>query len=1254
MDKFETNLKLDQLEKAIKEKKAEIAVSIAEEIEWKKEKDVQNLVLGANAYRLNHDYEAEKELLLMAYERTHMGKNLAFRLAVICSKLKQFDEADDFYQDFIEMAPRDTNRYILQYTIAKAKGMPVGYLVGILEEYVDIDMEERWMYELACLYDQAGDTEKCVELCDEMSLWFSHGKYVKLAMDLKKKYKPLTKSQEANYNIEDEDASEENAAESGETAATVESKDSGDANSTDTYVSYDDEYADRDNKDKADYSDDEDKTDYLSETDEEKYSDDTEEDDTEEDDTEEDDYPDDEDSYDEESDSLIPEKIKSVSLGAIDIISGLTEAAKKKKSDALAQGNETATAIFEPVRKTPEEIEEIKKSNTIPFTTLKTEEFRAKAQEEAEANKTVDVEDIDNDEVLEDPIMEAVLASEKLAEESVADTVQIPGEINIEDIHVKSFEGDGSDTIDLQAVIARNIREIMNSEEQMKEIKIENEKPKEEITMTLDPLYKYDENGQIGFDIPEPRKAEKEITGQLSIEEVLRNLENRGILKTDTVNKTVETMDMSALQVDKAAKEAAQRAEEERMNTTIVEELDAKDLADETEMDDVKAALESYVDDAINGFVFTEEIDSEAIEEVLSDTAPIPLAEIELEDSKPETMEISTMNIEPINPVDVLENSEDDVKEYEINSGAAKAGETGFEALDSDDVAAEEFGFEGTKAAEEADIAEGESEFAETEDADEDATAEGESEFAEAEDSDGASTEEKPVMKNVISVKERDKTDELSILDMELDPNKNKKLDDVMLHTKDLKAEVEAVFEKIEAEKNMQQEAQNGSDDGFGDLPDETEEEQTKVIPDILKALEEMKEEKSDSSDDNKDDTSVDYNKIDISGDDAKEDFNSNEVGDFNNHEQSDDSSVAAADNNPIEVEIKDNVAVFDLDFDAPVKKLHASVAPLTKPSPANTASLKELFANLDKATKEDMEDSVDEQQGEKPENDKGEEMSVNNELPEVKKKTNNNITQTLSLDLDKIVVTDAEMVPFESFKSVNGLEQKIKDTVTNLAASYCGLGHSRTGNIMILGDDKSGKTTMAIELIKLVNRKRGRHGRRIAKVDASVLNTRGIRSSMKKLVGSDLIVENAQHLRRSVLTEFVSVGQYFTDDMIMVFEGETSALKTMRTENEDIAKMFDNVLVIKEYDVKEWVAYAKKYAATRNYMIDEMGTLALYKAIDDFYSKHQGIDQADVENILGKAIKRASSKVTRKLTNLFSGKNDDTGMDILREADFK
>ena len=121
-----------------------------------------------------------------------------------------------------------------------------------------------------------------------------------------------------------------------------------------------------------------------------------------------------------------------------------------------------------------------------------------------------------------------------------------------------------------------------------------------------------------------------------------------------------------------------------------------------------------------------------------------------------------------------------------------------------------------------------------------------------------------------------------------------------------------------------------------------------------------------------------------------------------------------------------------------------------------------------------------------------------------------------------------------------------------------------------------------------------------------------------------------------------------------MVFEGETSALKTMRRENEELAQMFDHILVIKEYDVKEWVAYAKKYAATKNYMIDEMGTLALYKSIDDFYGKHQGIDQNDVESIINSAIKKASGKIGRKFTNLFSGKNDDSGMDILKEVDFK
>ena len=152
-------------------------------------------------------------------------------------------------------------------------------------------------------------------------------------------------------------------------------------------------------------------------------------------------------------------------------------------------------------------------------------------------------------------------------------------------------------------------------------------------------MYKYDANGQIGLDIEVPAKKDKQITGQISIEEVLRNLEERGILKADTVNKTVETMDQAAEAVDKAAEEAAIRAELEKKNETIVQEMEIKDLAEEGEMADVKMALESYADDAANGFVFTDEIDSEAIERAMQDTEPMPLPESKTEEVKAEAVQ---------------------------------------------------------------------------------------------------------------------------------------------------------------------------------------------------------------------------------------------------------------------------------------------------------------------------------------------------------------------------------------------------------------------------------------------------------------------------------------------------------------------------------------------------------------------------------------------------------------------------------------
>ena len=209
MDKSEYNLKIEELKAAMHAHDFEKAVDVADSLDIKKIRDNNLLSLIADAYELTGDNEQAKKILLMAYENTNTGRQLAYRLCLISIKLKELDEANEFYQDFIEMAPRDSARFILKYKMAKAKKKPVEELIKILEDYVNIDMEEKWAYELAKLYDIAGEGEKCVNMCDEISLWFAEGKYVVKAMDLKKKYESLTSTQQDNYNKKSENKSKE-------------------------------------------------------------------------------------------------------------------------------------------------------------------------------------------------------------------------------------------------------------------------------------------------------------------------------------------------------------------------------------------------------------------------------------------------------------------------------------------------------------------------------------------------------------------------------------------------------------------------------------------------------------------------------------------------------------------------------------------------------------------------------------------------------------------------------------------------------------------------------------------------------------------------------------------------------------------------------------------------------------------------------------------------------------------------------------
>lgn len=711
MEKNEQISRVDELRNAVSNRDFEKAASIADELDLKKIKDNNFLSLVADVYELLRMYDKAKKVLLIAYENTNAGRNLAYRLCLVSVKTKEFDEAKEFYEDFVEMAPRDTGRYILKYKMAKGQNASPEKLIHILEEYVNIDMEEKWAYQLAKLYHMVGEEEKCIDMCDEVSLWFSDGKYVLKALELKKMYQPLTVTQQQKY------------------------------------------------------------------------------------------------------DKIL-----------------------EKQNELSAQTNE------------------------------KQDENETKAQnvEETVENST---------EVVNDD--ESVWFDEEDEVKEVEETLIFP------EIEIKADDPNRFNTIDMQAVIASGMQEV-----EMEEIK-------EDST-----LEETEESSSVSMEIdaetaPETAAEEEVVINDINdVQDILRDLQERGILKAETVDKAVNI---------------------------------------------------------IGG---------------------------EKQEDKEETVE-------------------------------------------------------------------------------------------------------------------------------------------------DIGATKEFVSKSVE-------------------LPKDILEQPTCAIPNVKDVIK------------------------------PKEII---------------DASVPNG-----------TVPVLDLSF--------------SEVEPPKDVKIDQSLGEVEKSQQVETE-------------------------PE-------------TVSDDKVQLTDEELVAFRNYVNVEGFETNIKDVLTDLISNYEPNGKSETGNVMILGDEKTGKTTLAIELIKLVNKKRGR-SRRLAKVDATALNKRGFRNSLNKLLGSDLIIENANVLGAMTISEIIDVCGMYTDDMLIVLEGDGDGMDILIKNTPRISEVFNHVVRIREYDLKEWVDYGIEYATEQGYVLDELANLAFYKVIDDFYGEHKSIGQTDVEQIVDEAIER-SGRLGRKL---FGNKKNEEGLAILVEKDF-
>ena len=199
MDKEELRVKLEEINHLVEQKDYKGAMNVVDSIDWRRVKNVRTLCVVGEIYAANKRYEDSKEIFLLAYHRASIGKNILYRLVEVSLKLGQVSEAVEFYQEYREVAPNDNTQYILKYKILKVKKAPLAEQIKVLEDYKEKEFTEKWSYELAKLYYQDGDKEKCLELCNEIILWFNEGNYVMKAMDLKQRMGALTGAEKERY-----------------------------------------------------------------------------------------------------------------------------------------------------------------------------------------------------------------------------------------------------------------------------------------------------------------------------------------------------------------------------------------------------------------------------------------------------------------------------------------------------------------------------------------------------------------------------------------------------------------------------------------------------------------------------------------------------------------------------------------------------------------------------------------------------------------------------------------------------------------------------------------------------------------------------------------------------------------------------------------------------------------------------------------------------------------------------------------------
>ena len=1109
MDKYEYKQLSERMIELMQNEEYGEAKEIADSIDWRRVRNAMMLANVSDIYEKTGEYQKSYDILQIAYHRAEGSRKVLYRLSSLALKTGNVDEAIDFYDEFVQLAPKDPNRHILRYQILRAQRAPLEQQIEALEEFKKAEYIEEWAFELAKLYQEAGMTAECLEECDDLILWFSEGKYVYKAMELKMQYKPLTPSQQEKYNRR----FEKNGGETEEIP------------DLETYVAENEEPEDHLDEAATEHSE----------------------------------------AVSEEPVEDIPESI------------GQQDTGKEESSE-------------KPVRKP----EKKKIGDTMRLDEALEQLLHRKPEVSAAEDEEPDISDLESaigdiESVVDLDMVNQISQEKHTGDVPIGMKELIPGEVSEEAADKKEripveittdITEDDAEELNLEDLVAEELPEEVEEAEPVEEEaeEVEEAEPVEEEAEEVEEAEPVEEEAE---EVEEAEPIEETQTG--TIEEELQK-----IADAEPAEPEEEIFDME--EAEDFLEDSP--AEDWEDDTESFEEADAEELSFEEILSDWDSEeAEALLEDA------EEEVYDESVEETYEEEPDEDEAEDILEDAEEEPIEESAEDVVEADAEEIYEEEpEDEVTE-----------DTPILSPDIQRLIDE---IEGAVPAEESLPEEKEIEKA----------------------------PEEP-HENMGEVTESLRLDDLPEEDEDLFE------DEDFLESEDEEDEYES-YEDDDSEEDEYEsyEDDDSEEDEYESYEDDDSEE------DEYESYEDDDSEEDEYESYEDDDSEDEYTSYDE--DEYEDEIYDDEYEDDDEayYEESDDDELADDEEFYYEDEEEpDEEDAPDFEDEFKVDPKH-SEEPDDREIPDEDDGIDIMSATTPLSRKETAKLIA---------------TGKTSPLPL------DEISDALSMDTGFVVhgrydletqsgigtragLTEEQKKLFSYFVPVRGMSEQLVDVLEQDKNCTNRKGTSKTGNLLIIGDKGNGKTVLAVDVVKAIQKQREIRQGKVAIVTGESLNKKKIGDIFDKLYGGALIIEKAGKMNEKTVAKLNRAMERDTGELLIVLEEQRKPLDRLLSSNREFRRKFTSRLEVPIFINDELVTFGQTYAQENGYKIDEMGILALYSCIDSLQREDHSVTVAEVKEVMDKAIAHSQKASAKKLVKRVFGRNTDSSdRIILSERDF-